>query len=121
MRPRTKGIGLRERGTGGEQHNSDANPTRLTPALQSALARVLHGFQGNGVARQRNRLLAGLHLAPLTTLQLREHLDILHPAMRVKELRDDGHEIDTVRVLQDTTFCKHSVAKYVLKLKGVAP
>lgn len=44
-------------------------------------------------ASQRQRLLAWLQASPLTTLQARQQLDIMHPAARVQELRERGHNI----------------------------
>lgn len=64
---------------------------------------------------QRNRLLDALRCDSISTLEARLNLDILHPAMRVRELRLDGYDIRTVRVSADTGFgVKHSVARYVL-------
>ncbi len=64
---------------------------------------------------QRRRLLDALRCGKVSTLEARRNLDILHPAMRVRELRLDGYDIQTVRVSADTGFgVKHSVARYVL-------
>lgn len=64
---------------------------------------------------QRRRLLDALRCSPISTLEARHNLDILHPAMRVRELRLDGFNIQTVRIGADTGFgVKHSVARYVL-------
>lgn len=65
---------------------------------------------------QRKRLLDALRCASISTLEARHHLDILHPAMRIRELRLDGYDIQTVRITADTGFgIKHSVARYVLR------
>lgn len=64
---------------------------------------------------QRKRLLDVLRCDAVSTLEARQDLDILHPAMRVRELRLEGYDIRTVRVPADTGFgVKHSVARYVL-------
>jgi len=64
---------------------------------------------------QRHRLLDALRCASVSTLEARRNLDILHPAMRVREMRLDGYDIRTVRISADTGFgVKHSVARYVL-------
>ena len=64
---------------------------------------------------QRRRLLDALRCGNVSTLEARCNLDILHPAMRVRELRLDGFDIQTVRISADTGFgVKHSVARYVL-------
>ena len=63
---------------------------------------------------QRRRLLDALRCNSISTLETRHNLDILHPAMRVRELRLDGYAIQTVRVGADTGFgVNHSVARYV--------
>jgi len=64
---------------------------------------------------QRKRLLDALRCDAISTLEARRILDILHPAMRIRELRLDGYDIQTVRISADTGFgIKHSVARYVL-------
>jgi hypothetical protein len=50
---------------------------------------------GNGAGVQRQRLLATLRERPMSTIQIRKELDILHPGARVQELRDQGHRIIT--------------------------
>ena len=64
---------------------------------------------------QRKRLLDALRCDSISTLEARRNLDILHPAMRIRELRLDGYDIQTVRISADTGFgIKHRVARYVL-------
>ncbi len=70
-------------------------------------------------AAQRARLLAALRKGPVTTLEARREPDILHPAMRVLELREQGHDIQTVWTRQETYGgVRHRVARYVLNRKG---
>ncbi len=70
-------------------------------------------------ASQRQRILAWLFTTSLTTLQARKELDVMHPAMRIKELRDQGHNIVTHWETVDTGKAKHRVASYVLLAGGV--
>lgn len=65
---------------------------------------------------QRKRLLAHLKHADIDTITARRDLNIMHPAMRIKELREAGHNIQTIRVEQrDDQGHKHrQVALYVL-------
>lgn len=49
----------------------------------------------NNTEIQMFRLLAELRKRPLTTLQARRELDIMHPAARVQKLRERGHNIIT--------------------------
>lgn len=68
---------------------------------------------------QRTRLLAVLRNRSLTTLDARRELDVLHPAMRILELRRLGHDIRTVWTTQATDAgVKHRVARYVLRMVG---
>jgi len=67
-------------------------------------------------AAQRARLLAHLRRAPLTTLEARERLNIMHPGGRVLELRRAGYEIVTVWThATDHDGRPHRVARYVLR------
>ena len=80
---------------------------------------MLDDFIENSAAAQRNRLLDALRMAPVTTLEARRDLDILMPAARVFELREQGHDIATVWVWQETEQGRpHHVAKYVLMSPG---
>ncbi|MDI1278515.1 helix-turn-helix domain-containing protein [Methylobacter sp.] len=69
--------------------------------------------------QQRARILAHLQLSPLTTLQARQELDILHPAARIQELREAGHNIITHWATSDTGKAKHRVACYVLLVESI--
>jgi len=69
----------------------------------------------NSTAAQRSRLLVALETGPKSTIELRRTWDILSPAPRVKELRDQGVQILTNRVQHATECGKlHRVALYVL-------
>jgi len=69
--------------------------------------------------QQRARLLSWLQTATITTLQARLELDVMHPAARVQELREAGHNIITYRETINTGKGKHhKVAKYVLLAGG---
>lgn len=88
--------------------------TRAPGAEETAAdGRSLHP---NDAAAQRTRILAALREGPLTTLDARKHLDVLHPAMRVLELRRRGEPIATVWTLQATDCGQvHRIARYVLQ------
>jgi hypothetical protein len=73
-------------------------------------------FANLSAAAQRARLLDALRSTSVTTLEARRMLDILHPAMRVLELRRQGYLIETVWARQETDAgIRHRVARYVLK------
>lgn len=77
--------------------------------------------QGNTTHAQRNRLLAYLHTKPIDTVTARKELDILMPAARVFELRQQGYDISTVRVDRVTDAgISHRVALYVLMIGAAA-
>ena len=72
-------------------------------------------FKGDSAVNQRARLLQAITEYPVSTLEARQYLDILHPAGRIQELRDSAWKIDTVRVAEQTECGKpHNVARYVL-------
>lgn len=64
---------------------------------------------------QRKRIHEWLLIKPLTTNQARTELQIMHPAARVKELRERGCNIVTHPTTEYTGSTKHTkVASYVL-------
>lgn len=73
----------------------------------------------NSAASQRQRILSWLrNVGPLTTLQARKQLDVLHPAARVMELRKAGHDIVTHRRFDESIRGRrHNVAEYVLVIE----
>jgi hypothetical protein len=76
---------------------------------------------GNSASAQRARLLAALRVAPLSTIDARAALDVLHPAARVMELRSEGHPIITSWTTAENGDGRpHRVAKYVLSVSGGA-
>lgn len=71
--------------------------------------------------KQRQRLLEALQKRPYNTFDARESLDIPHPAARVQELREQGHNIITYRRAVETDKGRHNkVAEYVLLNEGGA-
>lgn len=70
----------------------------------------------NSAASQRGRILRWLKSRSLTTLQARHDLDVMHPGMRVCELRKAGHRIETVWTFDFTPEgYQHRVGKYILR------
>lgn len=71
----------------------------------------------NNAASQRARILQWLRKGkPLTTIDARAHLQIMHPAQRVLELRGLGFPIETVWVMDETPEQgRHRVASYLLR------
>lgn len=84
-------------------------------APQNRRAKAFKQTHGISAEAQRQRLLKALREGPVTTLQARSQLDILHPAGRVQELRKQGIEIATHWLTAITSGDrKHRVAQYVL-------
>lgn len=72
----------------------------------------------NTADAERARLLDALHCHPVSTIDARRELDILHPAGRVLELRRAGVPILTFWVDEPTDCGKpHRVARYALEVR----
>ncbi len=73
-------------------------------------------YKGETGATHAKRMLDALRLGPLSTFEARRYLDVPHPAGRVQELREAGHEIDTVRLSERSEVGRpHIIALYVLR------
>lgn len=98
-------------------HFQDGQKTKAVelPPL-TALSKTLNP-NDTSTCNQRAITLSAITNAPKSTIELLHEFGIMHPAARVQELRDMGHEIDTVRVTEVTPDgIKHkAVAKYVLR------
>lgn len=65
--------------------------------------------------QQRRRLLAALEAGPVSTLEARERLNVMHPGGRVMELRALGYRIVTAWSLEPDAWGRpHRVGRYVL-------
>jgi len=91
------------------------SPKETAAPLQAAISKP-NNTKSTSAAVQRQRILERLRLAPATTVELRQELDVLAPAPRIFELRHNyGYEIDSIRVVDETIAGhKHSVAQYAL-------
>lgn len=95
--------------------SSAANSTRI-----ARLKTIAADHPGNDVEVQRDRVLTALQEGSVSTVECRRHLDVMHPAMRVLELRNSGLSIDTVWSIEPTECGRlHRMARYVLRV-GVA-
>jgi hypothetical protein len=93
---------------------------KTTPEKEAALKALRDEFTGTDANTQARRTLAGLRLFPLTTFEMSRGLDVYHPPARVKELRQAGHTIITLRETVTTEAgVKHSLGKYVLIREAV--
>lgn len=71
---------------------------------------------GQSASAQRQRILEHLKYSTLTTLHAREQLDIMHPAMRVLELKRRGHSIRTEWATEHSAGgSRHRIARYILE------
>lgn len=73
--------------------------------------------KNTATANQRAIILAALREEPKTTIQLRHDYGIMMPGSRIKELRDRGNRIETIRVIRNTPdgISHYAVALYVLQ------
>ena len=73
-------------------------------------------YKGETGSIQRIRLLEALRVGSVSTFEARRYLDIVHPAGRIQELRDEGQEIDTLRIAEPSEVGRpHSIAVYILR------
>lgn len=88
---------------------------KATPEKVAALKKLRDQFKSTDADTQKQRVLEGLRLFPLTTFELMRYLDVYYPPARVRELRQDGHQIVTLRTPTDTEAgISHVVGLYVL-------
>lgn len=88
---------------------------RLDPAKIAVLQKVRAEEDGVSALTQRRRLLRAFEQVPhISTAEARAGLDILHPAARVQELREEGHAIATLwTVVESDGGGRHRVANYL--------
>jgi hypothetical protein len=76
----------------------------------------------SSASAQRKRLLEALQTqGAISTIYARDRLNIMAPAPRIKELREQGHQIhtDRISITDRNGFAHGNVARYVLiKLAG---
>ena len=74
----------------------------------------------NSAASQRQRILAWLMAGlTLSTQEARRSLDVMHPGMRICELRKLGYPIHTHWTTEETVpGRKHRMARYVLLIES---
>jgi hypothetical protein len=87
-----------------------------SPEKKAALEAIRAQFTGTDGGTQRAVLLEALQTLPsVSTYEARRELDIYYPPSRIKELRDEGYQIETYRQLVTTEAgVDHSVGVYVL-------
>lgn len=74
-------------------------------------------FANTSAYAQRKRMLDALQtLGAVNTLYARDRLNIMAPAPRIKELREQGYQIrtDRIRITDRDGFVHDNVALYVL-------
>ena len=96
----------------------DPEKTKAAGVGTEATSENNQQMKNNGIeaSMQCARLLSALRIGPITTLEARRTLDVMHPAARVQELREAGHDIVTVWTHDFTSEGhSHRVAKYLLR------
>lgn len=90
---------------------------KKNPSTKAGAGRDHRHFADNSTQAQRARLLDVLRISPISTLEARRNHDIMHPAMRIHELRHKfGYNIVMFWSVEPSDRGKlHRVARYVLK------
>lgn len=92
----------------------------IAPTIEAAKQNVQINY--NSASAQRQRILDALKNSPLSTIEARRDLDVMHPGARIMELRKRGHQIITVWNLEPTECGReHRVGKYFLLKMAVKP
>lgn len=89
---------------------------KIAPGFRTeAIQKINQKHKGNDAETQANRSLEALQVFfSLTTEDLRQDLDIMHPAGRIKELRRRGFNIQTHWENYPTASGKlHRMGRYV--------
>lgn len=87
------GDGVSARAMGSPHPESGATGTFSQKARPQIETHSNSNVSDLSTSAQRQRLLAALRLGPVTTIGARRDLAVMHPAMRVLELRADGFDI----------------------------
>lgn len=103
--------------------NKETHRNAIAPLAGEAKAKQLieirEKYKGDNGGIQRIRMLEGLRLYSVSTFEARRYLDVVHPAGRVQELREEGHVIETLRHSEPSESGKrHSIAVYVLRMEA---
>lgn len=105
-------------------NNNKTGRDRGDGATRKTLLQEIHTiFPGNDTSAQRLRLLAAINRAGyVTTTEARLHLEIMNPAQRVSELRDNGARIETTWALEPSEAGRalHRQARYVMQVGGAS-
>jgi hypothetical protein len=78
----------------------NARTVNTSPARRARLMALLATVPGTSADTQVERMLRALRGGPITSHEARHYLDVIHPAGRVKSLRDSDYEIVTRWVVQ---------------------
>ncbi len=113
---------LLAQGDVGKQQNTGQDDCNHNAGFMGDLVQRLQAIAqqnpGEAADTQRERIYAALQIGPLSTVQARRWLDVMHPAQRVLELRNLGAQIDTVWGVEPTECGRlHRMAQYVLVSK----
>jgi hypothetical protein len=94
---------------------------RTSPEKRAALQAILQAMPGVSAGQQRGRIMQALQMGTLTTFEASRYLDSYYPPVRIKELRNLGHNIvlHWVRIATEAGEV-HRVGMYTLTPKGAA-
>jgi Helix-turn-helix domain len=87
------------------------------PTKIESLQKLRSNCAAKGITKQSVVLLLAFRMyVKLTTIEIRDGLDILSPAPRVQDLKKLGHDIRTISSKTQTATGKtHRIARYALQ------
>ena len=93
----------------------NARIVNTSPARRARLMALLVTVPGASADTQAERMLRAMRGGPITSHEARHYLDVIHPAGRVKSLRDSDYEIATRWVVQLSACGKpHRIGEWTL-------
>lgn len=96
--------------------NEFAPQAATSEAKRAVLLAIREQYKHDSCDNQRRRMLEALRHFPISTFEARRYLDVMHPAGRVQELRELGHDITTLRLSEPSEVGKpHCIAVYLLR------
>jgi hypothetical protein len=97
--------------------SDDTKNKAVGGATLTASTSDILNLNNTSVSNQRAIILHALKSGPKTTIELRYEYGIMQPAQRISELKNQGHNILSLRVTSSTPDgIEHkAVAKYVLQ------
>jgi len=89
---------------------------KIPPLKEAAFQEINRKFTGDSAKEQCTRLLQALKLFSINTFEASRGLGVYHPPARILQLRQKGHNIDTIwQTIVAENGDKHRVGCYLLR------